>query len=136
MRIAIGFKVNRDLTHLNVGTRIRNREGVKIYSWGTLNQDIDFWAQKKTDEIFWERSFRAGQVYEVIFDTEVCLGPNLYEIQASITEERDRYYGSQRMLNWKDEAAFFQVLMKTHEYFFGGVVDLEMRSSVRQEVGQ
>lgn len=50
----------------------------------------------------------------------------------SITEEKDRYYGSQRMLHWKDEAAFFRVLMKRHEYFFGGVVDLEMEVSVQR----
>jgi lipopolysaccharide transport system ATP-binding protein len=36
---------------------------------------------------------------------------------------------SQRILHWVDEAAFFQVLMKNDEYFFGGVVDMKMRAS-------
>jgi lipopolysaccharide transport system ATP-binding protein len=35
---------------------------------------------------------------------------------------------SQRILHWVDEAAFFQVLMKKEEHFFGGVVDLRMKA--------
>ena len=31
------------MNHLNVGVRIRSKEGIKMYSWGTLNQDISIW---------------------------------------------------------------------------------------------
>ena len=44
IRIRVTARANRALTHLNVGLRIRNKQGVKMYSWGMLNQDIAIWA--------------------------------------------------------------------------------------------
>jgi lipopolysaccharide transport system ATP-binding protein len=64
----------------------------------------------------------------------------LYEVQAAIVEELDLSYMSQRVVHWRDEAAFFQVavhkpdetsvIAHPHRNFFGGVVDLRMRASV------
>jgi lipopolysaccharide transport system ATP-binding protein len=129
LRILIVCKVHKAMTHLNVGIRLRNKEGIKIYSWGTLNQDIATWAGLTSGEIFWERHFEAGEEIRVILEAPCTLAPNLYEIQAHISEENDRYYGAQRILQWRDEAAFFQVNMRYREYFFGGICDLQMKAT-------
>jgi len=133
-RILVVCKLHKPMTHLNVGVRIRNKEGIKIYSWGTLNQDIAIWAGLTTGEVFWDRQFEAGEEIRVILEGTCTLAPNLYEVQAHISEENDRYYGAQRILQWRDEAAFFQVNMRYREYFFGGVCDLRMKAITNGEV--
>lgn len=130
IRIVIQVQVHRPLTRLNVGLRIRDKQGVKIYSWGTLNQDIAIWAGRATGAAFWERQFSAGERVTVEFSCRCDLGMNLYEVQAAVSEEPDRYYGAQRMLHWRDEAAFFQVFVTPREHFFGGVCDLRMSARV------
>jgi lipopolysaccharide transport system ATP-binding protein len=55
---------------------------------------------------------------------------NFYEVQVSVSEELERFGGAQRMLHWRDEAAFFQVGMRQKEYTFGGVSDLRMRAEI------
>lgn len=112
---------------LNIGLRIRSKEGVKVYSWGTLNQDMYNYS-KNIKPIFWEREIRANEFFVVDFICETPLGVNLYEIQASISYEDTPDYMSQRILHWVDEAAFFQVLMKRNEYFFGGILDMKMNA--------
>jgi lipopolysaccharide transport system ATP-binding protein len=131
MTIRVHGRVHKNLTHLNVAVRIRNKEGVKVYSWGTLNQDIAIWAGRADGAVFWDRSFRAGAAITVDFECDCPLGVNFYEVQAAISEEKDRHYTAQRMLHWRDEAAFFQVTMARQEYFFGGLCDLRMRAYVR-----
>lgn len=128
LRIVVKCLVHKPLKNLNIAVRIRNKEGVKIYSWGTLNQDIAIWAGVTSSEIFWDKSFTAGQTVDVVFEAECNLGGNLYEIQAAVSEELDRYYGAQRMLHWRDEAAFFNVTVRHREWFFGGVSDMKMRA--------
>jgi lipopolysaccharide transport system ATP-binding protein len=128
LRILVVCKLHKPMSHLNVGIRIRNKEGIKIYSWGTLNQDMAIWAELTTGEVFWDRHFEAGEEIRVLLEGTCALAPNLYEIQACLSEEHDRYYGSQRILHWRDEAAFFQVNMRHREYFFGGVCDLRMKA--------
>ncbi|MCY1303386.1 hypothetical protein D9M70_530890 [compost metagenome] len=54
------------------------------------------------------------------------MGSNLYEVQSTVTYEDTPDYLAQRQLHWVDEAAFFQVLVKRDENFFGGIVDLGM----------
>ncbi len=131
--IRVECLVRRALTHLNVAVRLRSKEGVKMYSWGTLNQDIARWAGRGAvaGGAFWERRFQGGERVTIDFRMACALGMNLYEVQACVTEEGDRFYGSQRMLHWRDEAAFFQVYMKHQEYFFGGVCDLRMSAHVQ-----
>ncbi len=131
MRIRIQGEVHTPLTHLNVAIRIRNKEGVKIYSWGTLNQDIDAWATtgpSAEPEAFWDREFAAGERFCVEFACDCRLGAGFYEVQAMVAEERDQYYEDERVLHWQDEAAFFTVRVPKDQHFFGGVCDLNMRA--------
>ena len=131
VRIEVAVKAHVALDKLNINVRIRNKEGVKMYSWGTLNQDIASWASGEPGLGFWGRSFAAGESFIVDFDFECTLGMNFYEVQVSVSEELERYQGAQRMLHWRDEAAFFQVGMRSKEYPFGGVCDLRMRANAR-----
>ena len=114
---------------LNIAVRLRNKEGVKIYSWGTLNQDMALRTRNMDTPIFWERQFQVGDSFQVVLDCDCALGENLYEVQAAVSYEETMNYLSQRILHWVDEAAFFQVSMRRDEYFFGGVVDLRMSAS-------
>lgn len=118
---------------LSVGVRIRNKEGVKLYSWGTLNQDMQRMADNPSAETFWRRQIHAGERFEVELECDCVLGVNLYEVQASVSHEDTPDYLAQRMLHWVDEAAFFQVLMRKEEYFFGGVIDLRMNATWRRQ---
>ena len=111
----------------NSASRIRNKEGVKIYSWGTLNQDIESWYIQPGRPGFWNRSFARGEEFVLEFTFEVRIGLGFYEIQAAVSHEATPDYANQRTLHWRDEAAFFQVSMKPDEYRFGGVSDLAMR---------
>lgn len=131
VRIEVLATPRISLDKLNINIRIRNKEGVKMYSWGTLNQDIAYWAQDRREEIIWERKFAANECFVVDFEFECRLGMNFYEVQVSVSEELDKYQGAQRMLHWKDEAAFFQVGMLPKEYPFGGTIDLRMEARVR-----
>jgi lipopolysaccharide transport system ATP-binding protein len=129
VRIKVTCESDITSDHLNVAIRIRNKEGVKIYSWGTLNQDIAICNRNGEQPVFWKRVINAGEIFCVELQMQCSLGVNLYEIQASISYEDTPDYMSQRILHWMDEAAFFQVLIKREEYFFGGVVDLKMQAS-------
>lgn len=128
IKIRVGCIARVNIDKLNVALRIRNKEGVKIYSWGTLNQDIQRRFEGQTSSLFWDRKFNADESFTTILQCECSLGTNLYEIQASVSYEETPDYLGQRILHWIDEAAFFQVLMKRDEYFFGGVTDLHMKS--------
>lgn len=126
IRFRVTCQTSVTTDRLNVAIRIRNKEGIKIYSWGTLNQDMKYLEEKIAGNIFWTRQAAAREVFIVDMEIECRLGVNLYEIQACITYEETPDYLNQRILHWIDEAGFFQVLMKRDEYFFGGVVDLRM----------
>jgi lipopolysaccharide transport system ATP-binding protein len=128
IKVRIFCRANVNLNKLNISLRIRNKEGFKVYSWGTLNQDMARLHINPLDEnnIFWHKKFSSGDEFFVDFDFECTLGANLYEIQAAINQEDTPNYLNQRILHWKDEAAFFQVSVKREEYFFGGLIDLKM----------
>jgi len=117
------------IERLNVAVRLRNKEGLKIYSWGTLNQDMSHRARNADAPLFWAQHFAAGATFQVLMECNCALGENLYEVQASVSHEETMNYLSQRMLHWLDEAAFFRVSVKRDEYFFGGAVDLQMSAS-------
>ena len=129
LRIRVTCESSASIDKLNVAVRLRNKEGVKIYSWGTLNQDMCVRAAKVDAPVFWGRRFHIGEKFQVTLECSCNLGVNLYEVQAAVTFEETPDYLSQRMLHWVDEAAFFQVAMKRDEYFFGGVVDLRMSAA-------
>lgn len=126
IQIRVGVNVHRRIRGLNVNLRLRNKEGVKMYSWGTLNQDMTALASGSAAPSVWERTFDAGDTFTACFEFDCTLGMNFYEVQASVSQEGDLYYGAQRMLHWRDEAAFFQATVRPREYSFGGVVDLRM----------
>lgn len=129
VRIRIEFKTLVDLTNLNVSLRIRNREGLKIYSWGTLNQDMQVAAGLQEGPIFWERAFAKDEHAYALFDFICPLGPGFYEIQAAVSHEGQPNYSEQTILHWRDEAAYFQVFMDQKTYHFGGSFDLRMSAS-------
>ncbi|PPD39426.1 MAG: sugar ABC transporter ATP-binding protein [Methylobacter sp.] len=126
VRICVESLSGIDTDKINVAIRIRSREGIKVYSWGTLNQDMQVLAGLQQGPLYWGRHIRAGEKFSVWFEFASILGVNLYEIQASLSYEGKPDYTEQRMLHWVDEAAFFQVLMRQKEYFFGGSTDLQM----------
>lgn len=131
IRVVCESRISTD--KLSVGVRIRNKEGVKLYSWGTLNQDMQHMAVNPSAETFWRRRVGIGERFEVELECDCALGVNLYEVQASVSYEETPDYLAQRMLHWVDEAAFFQVLMRKEEYFFGGVLDLRMKAAWRRQ---
>lgn len=128
--IQVQCKTRIELKNLNIGLRIRNKVGVKIYSWGSLNQDISIWSGRAGGKTFWETDIKANTLLVAEFKFICCLGVDLYEIQAYVSKEDDKYYRQQRMLHWVDEAAHFQVNIRTQEYFFGGTCDLQMKAIV------
>lgn len=126
--IRVRGEAQRNISNLSVIIRLRSKEGIKIYSWGTLNQDMHIWATGKTEPTFWDKNFVENEIFEVVFECDARLGENLYEIQAAVSHEETPNYLSQRMLHWIDEAAFFQVLMERNVRLFSGVTDLAMRA--------
>jgi lipopolysaccharide transport system ATP-binding protein len=128
IRIRVDCHAHVDAQRLNVGIRLRNKEGVKVYSWGTLNQDMHNRFLGNTSPQFWFKTFSAGQDFHVFLECPCRLGVNLYEVQAAVSYEDTPDYQNQRILHWRDEAAFFQVLIKMDEYFFGGISDLQMQA--------
>lgn len=128
LRLRVRCRSAIDVDHLNVSIRLRSKEGVKVYSWGTLNQDMQVLRQQATTPVFWSRSFVPGQEFEVWLECDCALGSNFYEVQACVSHEATPDYQAQRILHWLDEACFFQVVMRRDEYFFGGFVDLRMKA--------
>lgn len=121
---------HNDVENLNIAFRILNKEGVKVTTWGTLNEDmLNF--QDHPQNTFWSRRFRKGDEFHVDFTGECRLGANFYEIQAIVAREHDRYYGNQQILHWLDEAGHLTVILKNKEYVFDGVCDMGLRSRVQ-----
>ncbi|AZD03676.1 ABC transporter ATP-binding protein [Pseudomonas chlororaphis] len=128
IRVRVSCESQIEISNLNVAVRIRNKEGVKIYSWGTLNQDMRKIATENKTKLFWDREFSVGEEFSVDFDFDCALGTNLYEVQAAVSYEETPDYHGQRILHWVDEAAFFQCVVNREQNFFGGVVNLDMRA--------
>lgn len=127
MSISVRCLCNADAQNLNVAFRIRNKEGTKVTTWGTLNEDMPLFPETPEDA-FWSRSFRAGEEFTVEFAGRCRLGANLYELEVVVAREYDRYYREQRILHWMDEAAHFSVVLREREYVFDGIADLCLRS--------
>ena len=128
MAITIECLCNVDIENLNVAFRVRTKEGVKVTTWGTLNEDMPLFAETE-DQTFWSQSFVKGQRFKVTFQGKCGLAANLYEVEAIVALEYDRYYANQRILHWTDEAAHFTVLLRNKEYVFDGIVDMGLRST-------
>ncbi|TEB16175.1 Teichoic acids export ATP-binding protein TagH [Pelotomaculum sp. FP] len=133
VKIRIKCKTIKSCSNLNIGLRIRNKTGIKICSWGSLNQDIAIWSGRAGGKPFWTEDVAAGTILVADFKFICCLGADLYEVQAFVSREDDQYYRQQRMLHWIDEAAHFQVNMRQQEYFFGGIFDLQMKAIISEQ---
>lgn len=127
IRIHLVCKSRIHTNHLNVSLRIRNRQGVKIYSWGTLNQDETLFS-KGEEDLFWLKQFSKDEIFTVVFECICNLGADIYEIQSCVSYEGKLDYSEQRVLHWQDNASFFRVVFETKEYFFGGVSDMRMKA--------
>lgn len=137
VRIVVKFSIREDMDKLYVNLRIRNKEGIKMYSWGTFNQDAELIAGKEDGFVFWNRKFRAGEEHTVVFTMESCaLGENFYEVQASLIHQESMNFSDQAILHWIDEAAFFMVRARVDTHFFGGVCDLHMRAELEASTGR
>jgi lipopolysaccharide transport system ATP-binding protein len=130
MNFAMGVAIDTPVDHLNIAIVIRTLEGWKIYSWGTLNQDIAIWSGRADGEVFWDRAFPAGDNIDITLSLTCNLGTGTYEVQAVVTRELDKWYGEQQILNWQDEAGVFRVEMNSRDYFFGGLCDLHGKASL------
>lgn len=128
IRIRVQFLVVEETNKLNVSVQIRNKEHLKVYSWGTLNQDMVKINSGADNNLFWQQHFSANSRVHVDLVFDCTLGVNFYEVQAVLSQEETPDFRAQRILHWRDEAAFFQISQRREEYFFGGICDLEMRA--------
>jgi len=126
MRLSIKCVSHCDIENLNVAFRVRSKEGIKVTTWGTLNQDMPHFTVDP-ESTFWHRKFKKGEFFTVDFVGTCNLAANLYEIQAVVAVEYDQYYANQRILHWLDAAAHLTVVQKSREYVFDGVCDLGLR---------
>lgn len=128
IRVVVRCVADEPAERLNVSVRIRNKQGLKVYSWGTLNQDMRRMRDGGDEPCFWRRTFAAGEVFDVTMECDCALGADLYEVQACVSYEDEPDYSAQRILHWVDEAAFFQTVVDVRGHFFGGAFDLHMRA--------
>lgn len=128
--IRVRYEIRARLTRLHVGFRLRNREGVKVYSGGTFADDLALWNREPEAPGFWHRHFEPGQRVVVEFAFDNILGTGMYEVQAYAAEERSRHPDDQRIIHWRDEAAFFSVVMDRHSRWYGGVCNLNVKTRV------
>lgn len=128
--IAISCRANIDLEQLNIAFRIRNKEGIKITSWGVLNNEIKHSFDLPPDASLRDKKIPSASKFTVKFHAPCTLGENFYEVQATVSLEKDRFYGDQQILHWKDEACFFTVTHQREKLIFGGICNLNFESEV------
>ena len=131
MRLSISCICHADVENLNIAFRFRTKEGIKVTTWGTLNEDMPNFLTAP-GRTFWDRKFKKGDLFTVEFCGVCMLAANLYEIQAVAALEYDRYYANQRVLHWLDDAAYLTVILRHREYVFDGVCDMGLRSATAQ----
>lgn len=119
VRLRIAFTPQREMNNVNVGFRIRSPLGFKVYSGGTLNDDLNIGDPRNG---FWKRTFARGQRVEVDFEFDGRLGAGKYEIQALVSHELTPDYRAQSILAWRDDAAVLEIHAARSR--FGGYFDL------------
>lgn len=117
-----------EIENLNIAFRVLTKEGIKVTTWGTLNEDISKY-DTNIEDTFWIKRFSQGDRFIVTFEGACHLGANFYEVQVVVAREHDRYYANQQVLHWLDEAQHFNVILRPQQYVFDGVCDMGLRSS-------
>ena len=129
VKILVEFICAKKIMGLGVGLRIRNKEGVKIYSWTTANQEV-YEEEIEGSNIFQNISEDESRI-TVQFDFECNLGSNLYQIEAMLIAQSNNILKKQDILDWVSEAAFIKVNVDKQNNFFGGVCDLKMSAVLK-----
>lgn len=124
LRVSITYHFTKPLTHLAFGIRLRNKEGVKVYSGSTFASDMANSHKNPAYSGIWHRTFEAGEDFVVDMSFTCLLGEGFYEVQAFVCEEAMLIPGYQRMLHWRDEAAFFSVAIDRLQRWYGGICDI------------
>ena len=101
------------MPHLSLGIRIRNRDGLNVYSWSTAYDNLSL------NEI--------NTIVEVKLTCNLGLG--IYSIDAIIVQENKDFIDSREFLDWVREASFFRIEL-TSEKTFGGVCYLNAKSRI------
>jgi lipopolysaccharide transport system ATP-binding protein len=130
VRVSVTYHFLKPLTHLSFGIRLRNREGVKVYSGSTLASDLLAIQKDPASKGVWHKAFGAGEDLVVDMRFRCLLGEGFYEVQVFVCEEAMPMPGYQRMLHWKDESAFFTVSMDRLKRWYGGVCDIGLEYSL------
>lgn len=128
--INLAVQILAPLDRLNFGVVIRTMEGLKVYSWGTFNQDIAIWAGLTDGDPTWNRTFATGEETLVSLRLAGNLGAGRYEVQAVVSRELQITYGAQQVLHWRDEAGFLAVHTNPATYTFGGICDLQGQAQI------
>lgn len=128
INIDVCIETTVDLKNLFVSLTVINNHGVKIYSWGTWNQDKVRHIEGNCDLIM-QKTFKKGKKYILRYQCECNLAPGLYEIQTGITLADSIDSGGTQDLAWYREAAFFEV-KPLKNYTFGGLFDMKMSVAV------
>ena len=81
LRVELSVQIQAPMDRLNFGIVIRTLEGLKVYSWGTFNEDISIWAGRSEGDPVWSRSFRSGDEIRITLQLEGNLGAGHYEVQ-------------------------------------------------------
>ena len=131
VRISLDFVTTGKFEGLSAGLRIRNKEGVKIYSWATANQDASFVSETGRGGTF-AGAQEGGSGFTVEYEFRCNLGSNLYQIEAFITDDHHNSLDEKDVLDWVSEAAFFRVDVDQGDHFFGGVCDLGMKAVLKR----
>lgn len=101
------------MPHLSLGIRIRNRDGLKVYSWSTEYDNLSL-----------------NEINTIIEVKLTCnLGLGIYSIDAIIVQENKDFIDSREFLDWVREASFFRIEL-TSEKTFGGVCYLNAKSII------
>ncbi|MBT3667473.1 MAG: methyltransferase domain-containing protein [Opitutae bacterium] len=129
VKVALAFVATGHIDGLSAGLRIRNKEGAKIYSWATANQETRGNGVKGVGEMFQSGDDQGGS-YTVQYEFLCNLGANLYQVEAFITDDYSRK--EKDVLDWVSEAAFLKVDIDKADNFFGGVCDLKMKAVLKK----
>jgi len=125
IRVLMSFSLKQPYESLSFGVRLRNKEGLKIYSW----YSTEILPNTKFSKVN-KSKIESESVGRIQFDFTCNLGSNLYKIEAYIFNKKDCFLPTQEILDWISDAAFFTVTVNKKRNFFGGICDLQMSAKL------